>query len=595
MKKKIISLLLVLIMILSSCFILAACNDNEGDDDPSKKPPINTGGEGDWWSQVMYDETELRFQLTECPDAGLHPNTKRLLEGKEEASLGRPLDDMIAERNDNAYFNTKVKVTYLYYGTDETLYGWSNVMNTIYNEVQNKSQYSPDIYCNFMSDMLATSLKGSFANVLSESRNSAGVGTVSNFFKVDASINNEGYEHSGYMSDLMSSLTLSDEKFYVIASDYFIDLIRAFFVVPVNRTLYNSIAPKMFLDDKNNNGVQDEGEEIIDLNHDGVVDMNDFFVEVTNNDWTYDRLIQYCAAVAVDRNNNGSWEYVDTLGFALDREGGMMASGLMYTTTCVIINKTWNEDDMQWEYGYPQSKDANNNDVEIELFGFISKVNTLFSSKGVTSFINDEVGKAPVQAICEKFVANDILFGGIITVGNLENSEYQGMKGEKGGFGVVPVPVYTNIDPKTGEKFTYAPYQTQIHTSGGAGGISHVTTKFTQCSAFIHYQSTHSTEILNEYYDNNLTLDVSDGLQGNVDMLKYIRNNVRTSFDKLFEDAIAFFNLQTDSLAKHKRWHHILMGQSYKIDSFRTYYDQYVGKKQDQLLALVDEYVKLPD
>ena len=525
-----------------------------------------------WWDTVAYDETTLRFQLTECQNAGLHPNTKRLLEGREDASGGRLLDELITERNENAYFNTNVTIVYNYYNNNTELYGWGKAMDVIYQEVQNKSQYSPDMYCNFMSDMLATSLKGSFANILSQSRNSAGTGRVSNFFKVDPSVKNEGYEHSGYMSDLMSSLTLSDEKFYVIASDYFIDLIRAMFVVPVNRQLFNSIASTT----------------IADLDNSGASDMNDLFVEVKNNDWTYDKLMEYSAAVAVDVNNNTVWDSGDVLGFGLDYLGGMMASGLMYSSNLVIIEKNWDEDQMKYTYVYP--------DRNPELDVFVGKINTVFNSKGIAAIDRGDATSA-VEHIANKFTGNSMLFGGIITLGNLENAEYQVMKGEDKGFGVVPVPVYTNIDPETGVKYALdnSPYQTQIHTSGGAGGISHVTSKFTQCSAFIQYQSTHSTDILNEYYDNNLTLDVADGMKGNVEMLQYIRNNVRTSFDKLFEDAIAFFNKQVDENAQANRWHNVLMTYQYKLPSMADLYDSLISTKKTRLANLVNEYTKLPD
>ena len=565
MKKKIICLLLSVLMLLSCGLVLASCSDPADDDEVPEG--VDVGDESSWWRQVMYEETELRFQLTECPDAGLHPNTKRLLQGDEDASLGRPLDDLIATRNDNAYFNTNVKVSYNYYGTDTAVYGWSNAMNTIYTEVQNKSDYSPDIYCNFMSDMLGTSLKGSFANLLSESRNSAGAGTVSNFFKPDETINNEGYEHSGYMSDLMSSLTLSDEKFYIIASDYFVDLIRAFFVVPVDKTLYNSIASKM----------------IDDLNEDGVTDMNDFFEEIKNNDWTYERLREYCEEIA-DDDGNAVWELKDdTLGWALDSWGGMMGSGLMYTTDLVIIEKKWNDDEFMWEYNYPETNE--------KLEKFVGEVYKIFHDTPGTVAIYE---KDAVSKIADAFIEHKLLFGGIVTVGSLENADYQAMKGTGGGFGIVPVPVYTNLD-ENGDKVTEAPYQTQIHTTGGAGGISVITKKFTQCSAFIQYQSTHSTEILNEYYENNLTADVSDGLEGNVYMMQYIRENVRTSFDKLFEDAIAFFNKQTDPNAQYNRWHNILLLEQYQLESMRDYYDELVGTKQDRLEILIKEYSKLPD
>ena len=105
------------------------------------------------------------------------------------------------------------------------------------------------------------------------------------------------------------------------------------------------------------------------------------------------------------------------------------------------------------------------------------------------------------------------------------------------GFGVVPVPLYDIDAGWTAE----APYLTQIHNVGRPGAIAKNTTKFVECTAFLNYQSTHSTEILNQYYDYELTYGAVGGAAGTVEMLKYIRKNVRTSFDKAMEDAIGVF------------------------------------------------------
>ena len=119
-------------------------------------------------------------------------------------------------------------------------------------------------------------------------------------------------------------------------------------------------------------------------------------------------------------------------------------------------------------------------------------------------------------------------------VGALEYEQYQSMS-DKGGFGVVPVPLYSGRE--SGDK-----YLTQIHVIGRPGAIGVNTTKFVEATAYLNYQSTHSTDILNDYYNYKLMYDIAGGAQGTVRMLQYIRLNVRTSFDKVFEDAIGVFH-----------------------------------------------------
>ena len=44
------------------------------------------------------------------------------------------------------------------------------------------------------------------------------------------------------VNDWMNSVTLSQHKMYILASDYFIDLVRAFYVVPVNVTMLEELS-----------------------------------------------------------------------------------------------------------------------------------------------------------------------------------------------------------------------------------------------------------------------------------------------------------------------------------------------------------------
>ena len=558
--KKILCLILVLIMSLS---LLVGCNfGNSGDgntDDPGNdtgepgKDQIKPGKDesGEWWDDIAYDETSLIFQMTHCSNKEeLSSGCERYLAG--ESTDNGEIDKLVDMRNEAAYVDTNVNVTYRYYEDIEGN-GFSQCINTIYNETLVTSTTSPDMYCNFMTDMLVASLKGSFSNLYSTKHGEGDYAGV-NYFDT---------EDDAYMADLMSSLTLSLDKIYVIASDYFIDLIRAFFVVPVNVKLYNSIASDM----------------IEDLNEDGAIDVNDFFEEVWNKEWTYTRLAQYCEKIYKEGEEGVTNASIDdTLGFALGRNG-LPAAGLVYTSSVVVIHKTWNESRGDFDYAYPEENQ--------ELYDLSEAVKKLFGSRGVLCVNKDAA--ASVGATTEnlgvrtQFTKDKVLFGGIILVGSIEYEAYQRMKGEDTGFGLVPVPLYRDNSDDN--------YLTQIHVVGRAGGIARGTKKFVQCSAFLQYQTEHSTDILNQYYDYNLTYEVAYGLDGNVDMLKYIRANVRTSFDRLLEDSISYFfqDSTTDS-----RWHVLLCMNDYSVD-IRGDYMTYAPAKHERLDDLIKRYEDLPD
>jgi hypothetical protein len=78
-------------------------------------------------------------------------------------------------------------------------------------------------------------------------------------------------------------------------------------------------------------------------------------------------------------------------------------------------------------------------------------------------------------------------------------------------------------------------------------------------------------------------------------MLQYIRDNVRTSFDKLFEDAIGFFYESSDPEAVNNRWHTMLCNDKYQIINMRDRYPMIVPTKKESLREIIAQYNTLPD
>ena len=640
MKTKLLALLLVLTMALG---MLAACGggtevctnhvdankdgvcDNEGCDATVAIPPCaddehvdknndkkcdvckknlacsdhaDTDGDGlcnacgeryDIWDElaVEWSTTPLIFKMTENTNGQQLPSTcHRYMAGDDDKNK-ESIDTKVRLRNEAAYAKTKVTVTYDYY-TDEAKYGWGSCTEDICTKIESGATDTPDMYCNFVYDMVASSLKGAFANLYSTSRGTDALAGKNYFQFLNPKYEDSG---SGYMVEYMKSLTLSKTKMYCLSSDYFTDMVRAFFVVPVNINLINSVEVDLTTDNAFNS----------DRTGDGKFSIDDFYALVNDGQWNYTNLAKFAGAVVLDSGEDTSTTTLDdTVGFAISSSSGLSSSGMIYTTSVTIINRDWSDAIQDYVYSYPDP-DTEDGAADIaDLVKLCDNLNTLFSQPGIIS-VNDrdkEVSKYSVDqssllAIRTRFTENKVLFGGVICLGSLEYDVYQDMKEKKdSGFGVAPAPLYRDVNPETGKPDKYL---TQIHNIGRIGAISKSTLKFAQCTAFLDYMSTHSTHILNEYYDYKLKYDIAGGTNGNAEMLEYIRYNVRSSFDKAYEDAIGKYFLAVDPNSNKNKWHEMVREASYKLTDMNTRYTSVYGDKANQLKKLWEDFPSLPE
>lgn len=499
---------------------------------------------------------ELFFMMTHHSNLQTNPSgCERYLAG-EDTTKRESIDDDVAARNADAEYYTNVKVKYDYY-PDVPEYGWGDCIEIMFGNATGGGRGVPDIYCNFTYDIVGASLKGTFHNLKNTELDQG------NFFSFLDEDYDETVDNRGYMFEYMESTTLSLHKMYVLASDYFLDLIRSFFIVPVNVELLESV------------GMEVTG----DLNKDGKFTIDDFYEEVGQKKWNYKKVAQYAAKVYRDEGTAKTGEDIeDVLGFAIS-DKGLPASGALYSTNITVISKEWSDEKGDYVYSYPQESES--------LYAFFDSMKVLASSPGVYIAWEDpnisKYGSTNALAIRARFCDNKILFGDIMLLGALEYQEYQTLK-DASGFGVVPVPLYHEVSLEDKEN-----YLTTIHNNSRPGAIALNTHNFTACTAFLDYQSTHSNHILNTYYEENLQYQVVDGeVEGTVEMLRYIRTNVRSAFDKTFEDAIGVYSNGTT-----RSWHGFLNSNRYQHD-IRTDYKTYRTDKQKYLDLLYNEYPKLP-
>ena len=275
MKKRIICLILTLVLVFGCVALFASCKDNNNANhehvdknndgicdicgkeidgggniiDPNHKHvDKNNDGLCDQCKQVIgaekpWDQTELIFAVSMNSNfSELSSTAARYLaggtdySGKDASSWTSSLDESVRARNAAAAKVTKTTVKYDYTTFPEgNTASWGQSIDTINQKVNSGAPNSPDMYCNFVYDMVGASLIGSFANLLDTTRPNGNYMSFLNF-NFDPSVVDKDY-----MYEYMRSLTLSRHKMYCVASDYFTDLVRAFFVVPVNVSALESI------------------------------------------------------------------------------------------------------------------------------------------------------------------------------------------------------------------------------------------------------------------------------------------------------------------------------------------------------------------
>ena len=578
MKKRILCLLLVLAMMLGITGMLASCDKNEDEDFGGKRDEDeftdDEKGVSKYYEYTWSTKT-LNVELSEhtCSDE-LVSQVRRYLAGKN-TDYNDPLDEDIRYRNDraNAVSRTNIKWTYLQ-NIDE--YRWGANISRMANEAKSYSDTSADIYVNFMYDTVSASLQGAFANLRSTTMYKS---EGKNFFEFVYDKNYDPtVDDEGYMYDLMNSLSFSTRKMYVLASDYLTDVVRAFFIVPVNIAMLEGIDVTMV--------------EQYNADGDGKFELTDFYTSIVwDYQWNYDAIKVLSAAVHEQPGEHININE-DIYGFGLDASlSGLHGSGLLYGSGIKIIDRTVNEQTGFYNVSYPASAGVYGD--------FCDAVTSLFQSTGVYAFTknadNGEPSKysftsTPSMLIEDLFSNDQMLFGGIICAGNLERTAYQEMlaKGEGYGVAVAPVPMYRTFDASidVDGNGVNRYYRTASHNIAKVAAISVATTKFKECTAWLDYQSTHSTDILNKYYNDELQYAIAGGDKHTVAVLQELRNNVSTALDKIYDDAVS-----TYAGATKQRWCQLIWDKyDYQPTGIRTDYTAAVELKTKFLQQIRDKY-----
>ena len=548
--KKLFCVLLLLAMLV---LLLASCGRDKGTDattseETGDETTVAVTTDNKKWKEIggkvgviVEKDRTLRIELSSHGDAEKTSKNDKYVVGPDEVIPGTTplIEEMVYERNKAACDLLHVKIDeYVYWD-----YAWSKQAEKIKTVVQGDATDAPDLFVNMISDLNVANLNGVFKDVRS----------IPNAYF--------DFEADGWMTEYMDSLSLTGDRSYVLAGDYFLDVLRALGVIPVNITLMDERAGDLAPAILGENETLGENEEL----------SSRFFDFVEEGKWTWDVLGKLCEAIWVDANGDGQDSITDVLGIVADCFGGLTSEMYIFSSSGDDLfdikpiedeNSPYNG--KNWIY-YSQDSTALG-----KIFDAVAAVYTGQGSLATKVNYEGATPENPGAAYHRiKFAEGTMLTAGTVVLGALEDEQFQQMNDL---FTVVPLPKLSE------DKH----YNTPIHTIGDAGAINVKTNprKARVLSAFLQYNCEHSAKIRREFLEIVMKYKTTVYNQGTDRMLDIIYDSVITGRDKMIEDCVG-----TDS-----RFFWIMMRGKCEVTSseLASSYQSHITTKQ----ALLDKILR---
>lgn len=265
-----LSLLLCLLMLVGGVAELVACGTGDTAETTSTGGETNSEpevtAEEDPFKNVDYKGREFRILTsTNIASAGMG-NSNYLIEGEKDAASSM-VNDAVFERN--AVVEKKIGVQLKFTQLDVDYNGvFSKIRTYVAN---NLDEY--DLVINDLFPFANLSIEGNFRNILAPE-----------FTGFD--FEDKTYWYKEYMDDLR----LQNGYEYILAGDFFIDVLRSSHLLLFNKGMY-----------------QDHYQR----------DPNEVYDWVLNYEWTYEKMNQMITDMYDDKNRNGLKDYGDQWGISV--------------------------------------------------------------------------------------------------------------------------------------------------------------------------------------------------------------------------------------------------------------------------------------
>ena len=567
MKTRILSLALALCLIISVVFTLASCGKDDAPEttaaitDPATDPAATDPGAEevttveettDKWevlapkiTMLSAKDRSLRIECS-CKQTAVKGSKNDIyLKGPDEVIDGETplIQVMVYERNKAANDLLGTSTSFVFWDLD-----FNEQAPQIDLVVKGNSSDAPDLFVNMLNDLNHEMLNGTFKDVWS---------IPNSFFD---------FTTDGWLWEWMQNLSLSNDRGYILGSNYFIDVFRAMSVMPFNMTMMDANAAKLapaILDDGDSLG---EGETLTPR----------FFDLVEMGNWTWDVLGKLCEAIWVDQDGNEQDSIYDQLGLLTDTYGGDAAAAFVYTSgvtvTTAYIIKDESSDYLndQW---IKYADDASG-------LGLIfDAAQSVFLGAGSLTTAKDRPANTPenpgLAYHYTKFAASEVLFIGSLLLAALENDTIQQMNDL---FSVVPCPkVDANLQR----------YNTIIYNSGDVGAINvNIGPRRARAlTAYLQYCTENSAEIIDQFLEIVMKYKVTTYNQGTDRMLSLIYDSILWGRDYTVE-----------GINMDPRWHGLMRKNQFTVGSgfIEQQYESYRGLKQNLLDSVMRKWYTLP-
>ena len=493
---KVLCLMLVLVMVFAM-----AVSCGKKDDKPANNNGSNTGNNGTtggstggntggdeppaetkWYESLNFGGNQLTIQLSDNDTDPELPAVKEYIEGPDNRTGETGVDKVknaVYERNNDVKSKRNglnVSLKYVYTKVEGYSDYWSHVAPVIASSEENYSAADdkPDLYIELMYDMMSVACeKAVFDNILKYTKtNNAGLSNyVGGYFDITKA--------NGYNTALMDDMTLTSNRQVLLASDYFLDVIRAMLVLPFNLNIYKGYATND-------------------------ADAAKLYELVMDGKWTWDQLMSYKGVAS----NSGQATLEDTTLLMAVANGGMMASGLLYSTDYSI---------------YRQNGDSYKlKDTCTELQGLFKTAADFARTSGVVVVKGESAAVTTVNA---KFVSGGALFATVNMLGILETDDFQKM--EAGALSVLPVP-------KLKEAYNYS---TLTNSRARVGALSYHSANQVQMSAYIQLSTEQSDTVKKTYFQDAVRGKYLAG-SGAGSVLNMIYDNLGNTKNVILENLI---------------------------------------------------------
>ena len=447
MRYRIFAILLAALLLLPC---LCACANNSNTDDPQNSEN-ETQAENDPFAGVDYNDQEFWIYTSVNAASTGMGNSNFMIEGTGEPEDSSDIvGNAVYRRNLDTEELLGVNLEYVH---SDLIY--TAVADDIKKFVTSGSDEF-DLIINDLYPLAGLSTSGYFVN------------TLDSDYKFD-------FDQKYWYSDYMTDVSFVEGYQFLLAGDYFADIIRSGHCLIYNKSLYN---------DKYGNP-----DELYDI--------------VLNYEWTQGKMLELIDDNYVDLNGNGKADEEDRYGYVICDIWGCSIP-LITSGDCDYMTRD--------EDGYPVI--TINND---RTYALTESIYNIIYSNGTGTFLEQEM--------LDVFAHDQALIVGYQRLGSLEN-----LRGMENDLGIIPYPMLLESDQQ---------YITSSHDTTEVGVIlTTAINDMEYISTVLEVLNRETAKtVMPQYYETALKIKYTDDPQAGA-MIDIIHDNFRNVFELAYDNAI---------------------------------------------------------